>query len=152
MSKRNLTIAAIVAVVALAAVPIVNAQQGRMMRHRAGDAGHFMFLGHLQHLRSALDLSDSQTAQITAIVKDLRDQNAQYRQQVRGGMKAVAQALINNPNDVAGAQALLDQQAAVEKTMKSNALVAASKALNVLTPEQRTKLGDLVERHEARER
>jgi len=152
MSKRNLTIAALVAVVALAAVPIVNAQQGRMMRHRPGDAGHFMFLGHLQHLKAALDLSDQQTDQITAIVKDLREQNAQYRQQVHGGMKAVAQALINNPNDVAGAQALLDQQAAVEKTMKSNALVAASKALNVLTADQRAKLGDFVARHEARER
>jgi len=150
MNKRNLTIAALVAVVALAAVPILHAQQGRM--HGAHAFGGFGFLGHLQHMKSALNLSDQQTDAITAIAKDFHQQNAQYRQQLHGGLKAVAQALINNPNDVAGAQALLDQQSAAEKAMKSNALLAASKALNVLTPDQRAKLGEFVANHEARER
>jgi periplasmic protein CpxP/Spy len=150
MNKRNLTIAALVAVLALAAVPILHAQQGRM--HGARAFGGFGFLGRLQHMKSALNLSDQQTDAIDAIAKDFHEQNAQYRQQLHGGLKAVAQALINNPNDIAGAQALLDQQSAVEKTMKSNALVAASKALNVLTPEQRAKLGEFVANHEARER
>jgi Spy/CpxP family protein refolding chaperone len=150
MNKRNLTIAALVAIVALAAVPILHAQQGRM--HGAHAFGGFAFLGRLQHMKSALNLSDQQTDAIAAIAKDFHQQNAQYRQQLHGGLKAVAQALINNPNDIAGAQALLDQQSAAEKAMKSNALVAASKALNVLTPDQRAKLGEFVANHEARER
>lgn len=150
MNKRNLTIAALVAIVALAAVPILHAQQGRM--HGAHGFGGFAFLGHLQHMKSALNLSDQQTDAIAAIAKDFHQQNAQSRQQLHGGLKAVAQALINNPNDIAGAQALLDQQSAAEKVMKSNALVAASKALNVLTPDQRAKLGEFVANHEARER
>ena len=50
------------------------------------------------------------------------------------------------------AQALLDQQIAAEKILKSNMLVAASKALNVLTTEQRGKLGSFISEHEARER
>ena len=141
MSKRNLILVTIIAIAALAAVPFAYAQAGHM--HRGG----FPFLAHLGHLKSELNLSDQQVDQIKNIAKDFHQQNAQYRQQLHGGMKAVAQALINNPNDIAGAQALLDQQSAVEKTMKSNALVAASKALNVLTPDQRAKLAEIVNKH-----
>ena len=144
MSKRNLILVTIIAIAALAAVPFAYAQAGRM--HRGGRAG-FPFLAHLGHLKSELDLSDQQVDEIKNIAKEFHQQNAQYRQQLHGGMKAVAQLLINNPNDVAGAQALLDQQNAAEKAMKSNALVAASKALNVLTPDQRTKLGQIISQH-----
>ena len=150
MTKRNIIIA-IVAILAVAAVPLVYAQQGRMHMHRGGDAG-FAFFGRLQHLKSALDLSDQQVDAIKAIAQDMHTQNAQSRDQLRSGHLAIAKALIANPNDLAGAQALLDQQAAAEKVLKSNMLVAASKALNVLTPEQRSKLGSFVAEHEARER
>jgi len=143
MSKRNLILATIIAIAALAAVPFAYAQAGRM--HRGHAAG--FFFAHLGHLKSELNLSDQQVADIKNIAKECHQQNAQYRQQLHGGMKAVAQLLINNPNDVAGAQALLDQQSAAEKTMKSNALIAASKALNVLTPDQRAKLGQIVSEH-----
>ena len=143
MTKRNLTIIAIIAIVALAAVPLAYAQVARHGR-AAGFGGGFAFFGHLRHLKSALDLSDQQVGQIKTIAKDLHQQNAQYRDQLHGGLHAVAQALINNPNDVAGAQKLLDQQTAAENAMKANALVAASKALNVLTPDQRAKLGTIL--------
>lgn len=145
MTKRTLIILAIVALAAFAAVPFVYAQAGRM-HHRAGAfGGGFPMLAHLGHLKSDLNLSDQQVDQIKAIVKDLHDQNAQYRDQLHGGFQAVAQALINNPNDIAGAQALLDQQTKVENTLKANALVAASKALNVLTADQRAKLGGILQ-------
>ena len=62
-------------------------------------------------------------------------------------MSQVAQILIKNPNDVASAQALLDQQLENERVMRTNALNAASKALNVLTPDQRTKLSTMVQEH-----
>jgi Spy/CpxP family protein refolding chaperone len=150
MTKRNIIIA-IVAILAVAAVPLVYAQQGRMHMHRGGDAG-FAFFGHLQHLKSALDLSDQQVDAIKAIAQDMHTQNAQFRDQLRSGHLAIAKALIANPNDLAGAQALLDQQTAAEKVLKSNMLAAASKALNVLTPEQRGKLGSFIAEHEARER
>jgi Spy/CpxP family protein refolding chaperone len=150
MTKRNIIIA-IVAILAVAAVPFVYAQQGRMHMHHGGDSG-FAFLGHLQKLKSTLDLSDQQVDAIKAIVQDAHTQNAQYRDQLRSGHLAIAKALIANPNDLAAAQALLDQQTAAEKVLKSNMLAAASKALNVLTPEQRSKLGTLIAEHEARER
>jgi hypothetical protein len=54
-----------------------------------------------------------------------------------------------NPNDVAVAQTQLDAQNVAEKAMKTNALTAASKALNVLTSGQRTKLAAILAKHQA---
>jgi len=81
------------------------------------------------------------------VFEDLRQQNAQYRQSMHSTMQQVAQILLNNPNDVAAAQAVIDEQTNAERTMKINALNAASKALNVLTPDQRTKLSTMVQEH-----
>ena len=148
MTKRTLIILGIVALAAFAAVPFVYAQAGRM-HHAGGFGGGVPMFAHLGHLKSQLDLSDQQVDQLKAIVQDLHDQNAQYREQLHGGLKAVAQKLIDNPNDIAGAQALLDQQNQVENTLKSNALAAASKALNVLTADQRAKLGQIIQEHMA---
>jgi Spy/CpxP family protein refolding chaperone len=100
------------------------------------------FFGHLRHLKSQLDLTDDQVTQLKTIAQSLRDQNAQYRDQLHGGMQQVAQTLIKDPSNVAAAQAILDGQSTAENAMKKNALNAASKALQVLTADQRAKLGD----------
>src|SRR4029079_9477387 len=104
-------------------------------------------LGHLQRAKHALNLSDQQVTDIETIFHDLRTQNQTYRDSLHGAMADIATTLINNPNDLAAAQALLDKQEATEHQMKVNALQAASKALNVLTPEQRGKLGDFIKEH-----
>ena len=70
---------------------------------------------------------------------------------MRGGRQAIAQVLLANPNDVAGAQALLDKQLDAERQMKHNALVAASKALNVLTPDQRAKASAFLQQRMAKQ-
>jgi protein CpxP len=116
---------------------------GMMGGHHGGPGGGFaegFLLGRLSHVREELDLSDAQVTQIQAIVETLREQNESYREQMRGGIHDVARTLIANPNDVAAAQAKLDAQNAAETAMKRNVLSASSKALLVLTPEQRTKL------------
>ena len=64
-------------------------------------------------------------------------------------MQQIMQTLVKNPNDLAAAQALIDQQTEAERAMKSNMLNAASKALNVLTTDQRAKLSDLIQQHMA---
>jgi Spy/CpxP family protein refolding chaperone len=148
MRKRTLWIAAAVALTALIAVPIAFAQRAHRM-HADGFGGSMM-LGHLQHVRQALGLSDQQVSDIQAIVQDLRQQNAQYRDTMHGTMQQVAQILLKNPNDLASAQALIDQQTANERTMKVNALNAVSKALNVLTPDQRDKLSTMLQQRMAR--
>ncbi len=144
MKKKVLIGAGMVALAAfLAYVPFAFAD--RTMMHRDGMMGGgpgMAFFGHLRHLKSDLNLTDDQVTQIKAIAQSLRDQNAQYRDQLHGGMQQVAQTLIKDPSNVAAAQAIIDGQSTAENAMKKNALNAASKALQVLTADQRAKLGD----------
>lgn len=157
MKKRIGIIAIVIAATALVAVPFLYAA-GPHMRGHGGPGGHgdhfgLGMFGKLQHVKEKLDLSDAQADQIKAIFRETHEQNAAAREQMRGGIHAVATLLLTDPNNIAGAQALLDQQAAAERTMKQSMLVAASKVLNVLTAEQRTKLAQLVgERHARRGR
>jgi Spy/CpxP family protein refolding chaperone len=145
--KTTLTVSAIVvAVLALAAVPFLYAGPG----HHHGMGAGMGPLGHLAHAQKELGLSDAQVDQIKVIIKDAHDQNAQYRDQLHGGFQSVISTLLKNPSDVAAAQAIMDQQAAAERALKTNILNAASKALTVLTPDQRSKLGTMIAEHQAR--
>ncbi len=148
MRKNILVIAAAIVLVAMIAVPFAFAQHGRGMHGQMFEGP--MFFGHLQNVKQELGLSDQQAADIKAVFQNLRQQNEQYRQSMHGTMQQVAQLLLANPNDVAAAQALIDQQTNAERAMKTNALNAASKALNVLTPDQRTKLSTILQERMAR--
>ena len=148
MKTRYITLAVVLAAITLAIVPFVYAQQHGHM-HR-GDMSTMGMFGHFDKAKEALGLTDQQVSDIKAIFQDLKTQNQPYRTQLRGGRLSIAQALINNPNDLAAAQTLLAQQEQAEHTMKANALVAASKALGVLTPDQRTKLSQFVATRAAR--
>jgi Spy/CpxP family protein refolding chaperone len=145
--KKRTWIPAVVIVVLLAilAVPLVNAQG----RHRARGDMALTALGRLERAREVLGLTDQQVSQIRTIAADLRSQNAPYRTQVRGSLATVAQALVANPDDLAGAQALLDQQAGAEQAIRHNTLTAAAKALGVLTPDQRAKVGTFIARRQS---
>lgn len=145
--KKTTIAAAILALGVIVAAPIAFAQ--RHMRAE-GFGGRMMMFGRLQHVKQELGLTDDQVTQIQQIFADLRTQNLPYRQSLRGGMQSVLQTLLANPNDVQAAQALLDQQNAAETQMKANALKAASKALSVLSADQRGKLSSLVQEHIAR--
>lgn len=153
MTKRSIVISvAVVAALALAAVPFVYAQGFHRHHANADGAMHgMMFFGHFQRVKAALDLSDAQVDQLKAIAQEVRTQNAPLRQQLRAGRLQVAQALLANPNDIAGAQALIDQQTATERTLKTNMLAGVSKALNVLTPDQRTKVSQFLADRAARQ-
>ena len=144
MNKR-FSIAAGIAILALvAAVPFLYAQPAH--GHRGGPGGgEFGFLfGHLDKLKEVLNLTDDQVTQLQAIGNDLKTQNAPYREQLHAGFQQIATTLLNNPNDTAAAQALLNQQAAAETAAKSNMINAASKALNVLTADQRAKIAQFM--------
>jgi Spy/CpxP family protein refolding chaperone len=123
-----------------------------MAQHRrAHGRGHgAMMMFGMQRAKAALGLSDQQAADIKQIVTDLRTQNEPYRASLRGGRQAIAQILLANPNDIASAQALIDKQTEAERQMKTNALNAFSKALNVLTPDQRTKASAFLQQRMAK--
>lgn len=149
MSKRNAVIGTIIAVAIFATVPFVNADPGRR-----GPGGHdgpgLGFFG--RHAQEELNLSESQVDQIRGIFAELHTQNKAYRDQLRGGFHSVAETLIKNPNDISAAQALLDQQTAAERAMKANRLAATSKALNVLTADQRAELAKMLDERTERRR
>jgi Spy/CpxP family protein refolding chaperone len=154
MKKRSLILSAVVILAMLVVVPFALAQHRLGGRHGHGCMGHgngMMMFGHLGRAKAALNLSDQQAADIKKIFTDLRAQNEPYRTSMRGGMQSVAQALIANPNDIAAAQALLDKQSEAERVMKTNALNAAAKALNVMTPDQRAKAATFLQQRIARQ-
>lgn len=152
MKRRIPLIAVLFAATALAVTPLVMAGPGGRGAGAPGfgpGGGPGMhgagILGHLLHAKEELELTDQQVEQIHAIFTALQEQNAPYREQMHDGMKGAVTTLLANPNDIAGAQALLDQQAATERTMKTNMLNATSKALLVLTAEQRAELGTMIQ-------
>ena len=149
MKKRTAFITTLVIATSLIVTPFVFAGPGG---HGRGGmrGGHFGALGAVLHAKEELNLSDAQVDEIKGIFKALHEQNAQYREQLRGGLNGVTEALLANPNDIAAAQRILDQQAAAERAVKANLLTATSKALNVLTPEQRTQLSQLVSERKER--
>lgn len=144
-STRSLIVAAVLVSGVLVAAPFAFAHG-----HMHGGNGEFGMLGHLQKAKQALGLSDQQVSDIESILKSVREQNAPYRESKRSGMQSVFQTLIKNPNDTAAAQAIIDQQITAERAVKANMLAATSKALNVLTADQRAKLSTLVEERIAR--
>lgn len=145
MKTRKLIITAAVALTLLATPLLFAGRNGHGQR-----GGEFGPLGMLGRAREELNLTDQQVDQIKSIFREVREQNAASRQQLRGGLKDITAALLANPNDVAAAQAILDQQTQAERATKLNVLNATSKALNVLTAEQRTKLGTLIEERMSR--
>jgi len=155
MRKRTIVILAILATLALAAVPFVYAQGFHRHQTNADSAGGLrgiMFFGRLHRAQKALDLGDAQVDQLKTIAQQVHEQNAPLRQQLRDGRLQIAQALLANPNDLAAAQALIDQQTTAERTMKMNVLAGVSKALNVLTPDQRAKASQFLADRAAREK
>jgi Spy/CpxP family protein refolding chaperone len=142
-----LVVASVIATVALAHGPRGRAAMGdRGMRgHEAmGERGLIGPLARLDALREELDLSDDQVTAIRAIALEVRDANAPRREELRGGMGDVVSLLIANPDDLAGARAAMQAREAAVAAMKDNALTGASRALKVLTPEQRKELGAIV--------
>jgi Spy/CpxP family protein refolding chaperone len=149
MRNRTLFTIGTIALAILIAAPFAFAQR-RAMHGQANGLDAPMMFGRLERAKKALDLSDEQVSQIRTIFSDLRSQNAPYRESLRTGFGTAFQALLANPNDTAAAQLAVDQQTAAERTMKTNTINAVSKALTVLTPEQRAKLAAFVQERRAR--
>ena len=156
MKKRTtIILATVLTVAAIAAAPLVIAgPHGGRRSHGDAMVMHGVdVLGHLRHAKAELDLSDQQVERIHTIVREARETNAASRKELHGGLHEAAGILLNDPNDVATAQAALDRQAAAERVLKSNLLNAVAEAFAVLTPEQRAKLRTMIEkRHGAREK
>lgn len=148
MKKKAIPVSLALVAIAIVAVPFAVAARGERLGH--GFGRHAAIFGILQHVKGELDITKAQETQLRAIAREVREENRAYREAMRKEMKDVAALLIANPNDIAGAEALLEAQEATRDELRANALQAISRGLNVLTPEQRTELGELLQRHASR--
>ncbi len=118
----------------------------------AGDvSGGGMFGDHmLRFLARKLDLTDAQQAHVKDIIskekptiRPLMLQMAQSHQQLR-------QLVMSSGYDEAKVRELASQQAQTTTELTVQRARIASELLQVLTPEQKTKLTDLINQHEQR--
>jgi Spy/CpxP family protein refolding chaperone len=143
--KAGMTLGAVL-LAGVTAVPILHAER-IWHSHGGGQSAGMegMPFGGLHRLRSKLGLTSDQVTQIKTIFKGVRDQNATSRSQIRANMRSAAKTLLSDPSNIAGAQQILDQNAATEQQLKANLLAGVAKAFAVLTPDQRTKLGQILD-------
>jgi Spy/CpxP family protein refolding chaperone len=164
MKNRIAVITVVTALSTLAAAPLLLAHPHRTMggpgvdfrpgaRGAHGPRPGAGLLGQLGRFRAELGLSEEQSARIRTIIAETHEQNVPYREELRKRRRAVAEALLKNPADVAGAQALIDERVEAQRRAQTNRLNATSKALAVLSAGQREKLSAmLAERAERRGR
>jgi Spy/CpxP family protein refolding chaperone len=79
----------------------------------------------------------------------VRAENAADREQVKSNLHRIAAILVADPDATDEARDILDEQQAIEQRLKANVLEGVSEALEVLTPEQRAKLGERLARHQS---
>lgn len=141
--KKSLMIAGIVTLVAvMAAAPLALAHQRARGEH---EMSPLMALEKLRQLGDELDLSDSQLAELRKIRKETREANSAYRASLRENFTEAGLVLLANPDDVAGAEAILDRNEQSKKELRANVLEGVSDAIKVLDAEQRAKLKIVLE-------
>ena len=146
MKRTWIVVGAITLVAVIAATPIAWAhQQARAAR----EMSPLMALEKLRQLREELNLSDTQLAELRKIGKETREANADYRASLRENFTEAGLALLANPDDIAGAEAILDRNEAAKKELRTNVLEGVSGAIKVLTPEQREQLKEKLEQRRA---
>jgi len=118
---------------------------------RAHMHGDGMFEGHMLHFfTDYLDLTDAQQAQVKDIMakekpalKPLMQQMAQSHQQIR-------ELTMAGTFDEAKVRTLATQQAQTMTEMIVQKARIESEMIQILTPEQKTKLNDFMAKHEQR--
>ena len=156
MKSSYFKLVAIALVLAIVAAIAVSQTVKRAHMHSygmfAGDAyGGGMFGDHmLRFFTRKLDLTDAQQAQVKDIIakerptiRPLMLQMAQTHQQLR-------QLVMNSGFDEAKVRELASQQAQNTTELTVQRARIASELLQILTPEQKTKLTTLINQHEQR--
>jgi Spy/CpxP family protein refolding chaperone len=144
--RKAMLITAAVLVVALVATPVVWARQ----HMKDEEQSPLMMLEKLRQLRDELNLTESQRTKLREIGKETRQANKEYRAALRDNFVDAGLILVKNPDDIPAATAALDRNEAAKKDLRANVLEGVSKAIKVLTPEQRSILQQKLE-HRASE-
>jgi Spy/CpxP family protein refolding chaperone len=109
-----------------------------------------LFGGHMDHLLDMVNATDSQRSQIEAIFKAAKQDLSGQRE---AGMKLHQQmaTLYTATNvDAAAIEAVRVQMSAQHEAASKRLSQASIDAARVLTPEQRAKIAEVAQRHQAR--
>lgn len=133
---------------ALAVVAAVAASQTVKRAHMHGD-GMFggPMLGYYVH---KLDLTDAQQAQVKAIMAKEKPALQPLMLQVAQGHSQLRDLVMSGSFDEAKARELASQQSQVMTELAVQHARIAAEMVQVLTPEQKTKLTTLLNQHEQR--
>lgn len=120
----------------LAAVPLIAGIHSRRSGH--GEPG--AMLQHLHSLHGELDLTEAQKTQLKNLHERVREENSDSRRELHGSLVDAGKLLLANPDDIAGARAILQQKAAAERELRENVLRAVAEGMKILTPAQRAQI------------
>ncbi len=127
-------------------IPLVAGPHGR-----GGFGGHegglMSGLHRLHSMKGELGITAEQEQQLKVVHQSVRDENRELSKQMPAAFMNAGAVLLANPDDLAGARAVLQRQQSVELELRANMLEGVSQALKVLTPEQRAKLAAKIRNH-----
>ena len=151
--QNLLRIGAVASALALGGVAAHAQPGGAGGHHRGGPAMMApggLFGGHMEHVLDLVNATDAQRSQIEAIFKAARQDLAGQRE---AGMKLHQQmaTLYTATNiDAAAIEATRAQISAQHEVASKRLSQASIDAARVLTPEQRTKIADVMKKRQAR--
>ena len=146
MKTKYFKIAAVV--LALTVVAGIAVSQTVRRAHMRGD-GMFggPMLGYYVH---KLDLTDAQQAQVKAIMAKEKPALQPLMQQVAQGHSQLRDLVMSGTFDEAKARELASQQTQTMTELTVQHARIASEMVQILTPDQKTKLAALINQHEQR--
>ena len=139
MKKRILLIAGAAVLVVTATVFALAQGFSGMGMHGKGMHGQGSHEQMLQHLATALNLTDAQKQQVQAIMDATHSSIKDIHARLEETHKQLAAATANGQFDEAQVRTLANQQGQLEADVTVEHFRAMSKVFAVLTPEQRVK-------------
>ena len=137
-SRMNL-VTVVLAAVLLAGTAIAQGPRGH---------GEDFFGPMLGNMTDVLDLTDAQQAQIKQIHQNAKPTIQPLMEQERQSHQALMQLITSGSFSEAAAKKILDQESQVHEQMALQHAQLAAQAYQVLTPDQKTKLAQVMARHQ----
>jgi periplasmic protein CpxP/Spy len=138
VSRLNF-VSAVMAALLLAGTAIAQGPRGH---------GEDFFGPMLGNLTDVLDLTDAQQAQIKQIHQNAKPTIQPLMEQERQSHQALMQLITSGSFSEAAAKKILDQESQVHEQMALQHAQLAAQAYQVLTPDQKTKLAQVMARHQ----
>lgn len=143
---RNLFVALV-----LLLATVAGAQTAEPAHRMHGMRGDRMFDGGMFHFFSRyLDLTEEQHTQIKQIFHNAKPALQPLMQQEMQSRHAMMQLVASGNFDQAKAQTIAAQESQIHAQLEVQHALLASQAYQILTPDQKTKLNDLMAQHQQR--